>query len=90
MGHHQPFLTRGSALRFFPVITLPQVCHIENTEGYSRLLAMLIPEAQKLVNEGIVLHTKWLGAEPYFTQAADRKGYLLATYDAEYGSKSAF
>jgi hypothetical protein len=34
----------------------------------------------------IVLHTKWVGAEPYFTQAVARKGYLMATYDAEYAA----
>jgi hypothetical protein len=73
-------------LGFFPVITLPQVCHVENMGGYLRLLAMSMPEAQELVTEGIVLHTKWVGAEPYFTQAAARKGYLMATYDAEYAA----
>jgi hypothetical protein len=80
------FQQEGSALGFFPVITLPQVRHVENTGGYSRVLAMSIPEAQELVTEGIVLHTKWVGAEPYFTQAAVRKGYLMATYDAEYAA----
>jgi hypothetical protein len=52
---------------------------MENTGGYSPLLAMSIPEAQELVDEGILLHTKWVGAEPYFTQAAARQGYLRAT-----------
>jgi hypothetical protein len=47
---------------------------------------MSIPEAQELVTEGIVLHTKWVDAEPYFTQAAARKGYLMATYNAEYAA----
>jgi hypothetical protein len=42
--------------------------------GYSRLLAMSIPEAQKLVTEGIEIHQKWVGAEPYFTQAAGQEG----------------
>jgi hypothetical protein len=73
-------------LGFFPVRTLPQARHIENTGGYSRLLAMTIPEAQELVDKGIILHTKWVGAEPYFTQAAARQGYLMATYDAEYAA----
>jgi hypothetical protein len=54
--------------------------------GYSRLIAMLIPEAQKLVTEGIDLHQKWVGAEPYFTKAAARKGFLMAMYDAEYAA----
>jgi hypothetical protein len=40
---------------------------------------MLILEAHKLVTEGIELHQKWVGAEPYFTQAAARKGFLMAT-----------
>jgi glutamate-1-semialdehyde aminotransferase len=48
---------------------------------------MSIPEAQELVAEGIFLQTNWVGAEPYFfTQAAARKGYLMATYDAEYAA----
>jgi hypothetical protein len=47
---------------------------------------MSIPEAQELVDEGIILHTKWVGSEPYFTQAAARQGYLMATYDAEYAA----
>jgi hypothetical protein len=45
---------------------------------------MSIPEAQELVNEGIILYTKWVGAEPYFSQATARQGYLMATYEAEY------
>jgi hypothetical protein len=44
---------------------------------------MSIPEAQELVDEGILLHTKWVGAHPYFTQAAARQGYLMATCGAE-------
>jgi hypothetical protein len=47
---------------------------------------MFIPEAQELFTEGIVLHTKCVGAEFYFIQAAARKGYLMATYDAEYAA----
>jgi hypothetical protein len=78
------FRQEGSASGFFPIITLPQVRHIENTGGYSRLLAMSIPEAQELVDEGINLHRKWVGAEPYFTQAAARQGYLMGTYDVKY------
>jgi hypothetical protein len=66
------------------VITLLQVRHIKNMGGYLRLLAMSIPWAQELVDEGVILHTKWVGTEPYFTQAAARKGYLMATYNAEY------
>jgi hypothetical protein len=78
------FWQEGSALGFFPVLTLPQVCHVKNMGGYSRLLAMSIPEAQELVEEGILLHTKWVGAKPYFTQAAARQGYLMVTYNAKY------
>jgi hypothetical protein len=47
---------------------------------------LLIPDAQQLVTEGIKLHQKWAGAEPYYTQAAVRKGFLMATYDAEYAA----
>jgi hypothetical protein len=47
---------------------------------------MPIPEAQELVDKGIILHTKWVGAKPYFTQVAARQGYLMATYDAEYAA----
>jgi hypothetical protein len=54
--------------------------------GYSRLLAMSIPEAQELVEEGILLHTKWGGGEPYYTKAATRQAYLMAMYDAEYAA----
>jgi hypothetical protein len=79
------FRQEGSALGFLPVITLPQVRHVENTGGYSRLLVMSIPEeAQELVTEGIVFHTNLVGAEPYFTQATAGKGYLITTYDSEY------
>jgi hypothetical protein len=78
------FRQEGCASGFFPILTLPQVRHFENMGGYSRLLAMSIPEAQKLVTEDIELHQKWVGAEPYFTLAAARKGFLMATYDAEY------
>jgi hypothetical protein len=80
------FRQEGCASGFFPILTLPQVRHVKNTGGYSRLLAISVPEAQELVTEGIVLHTKWVGAEPYFTQAAARKGYLMAMYDAEYAA----
>jgi hypothetical protein len=68
------FRHEGSASGFFPVITLPQVRHIENTGGYLRLLPMSIREAQELVDEGIILLRKWVGAEPYFTQAVARQG----------------
>jgi hypothetical protein len=80
------FRQERSASGFFPIITLPQVHHIENTGGYSRLLAMSIPEAQELVDKGIILHTMWVGAKPYFTQAAAWQGYHMATYNAEYAA----
>jgi hypothetical protein len=54
--------------------------------GNLRLLAMSIPEAQELVNKGILLHTKWVSAEPNFTQAAARQRYLLVTYNGEYAA----
>jgi hypothetical protein len=80
------FQQEGSVAGFFPVLTLPQVRHIENTVGYLRLLAMMIPELLELVDKEIILHTKWVGAEPYFTKAAARQGYLMAMYDAEYAA----
>jgi hypothetical protein len=76
------FRQEGCASGFYPILTLPQVCHVDNMGGYLRLLALLIPDAQQLVTEGIELHQKWVGAEPYYTQAAVRKGFLMATYDA--------
>jgi hypothetical protein len=80
------FMQEGCASGSFPVLTLPQVCHVDNMGGYLRLLSMLTPDAQQLVTEGIELHQKWVGAEPYYTQAAVRKGFLMATYDAEYAA----
>jgi hypothetical protein len=54
--------------------------------GYSRLLAMSVKEATQLTDEGAQLHSQWVGAEPFFTQAAARVGYLGATNDAEYAA----
>jgi hypothetical protein len=54
--------------------------------GYSRLLAMSVKEATQLMDEGAQLHSQWVGAEPIFTQAAARVGYLGATNNAEYGA----
>jgi hypothetical protein len=82
MGHLHRFRQEGCASGFYPILTLPQVCHVDNMGGYLRLLALLIPDAQQLVTEGIELHQKWVGEEPYYTQAAVRKGFLMATYDA--------
>jgi hypothetical protein len=47
--------------------------------GYLSLLSMSIPDVQQLVTEGIELHQKWVGAEPYYTQAVVRKGFQIAT-----------
>jgi hypothetical protein len=80
------FRQEGCASGFFPILTLPQVRHVDNMGGYLRLLSVSIPDAQQLVTEGIKLHQKWVGAEPYYTQAAVRKGFLMATYDAEYAA----
>jgi hypothetical protein len=80
------FRQEGCASGFYPILTLPQVRYVDNMGGYSRLLSMLIPDAQQLVTEGIKHHKKWVGTEPYYTQAAVRKGFLMATYDAEYAA----
>jgi hypothetical protein len=66
------FRQEGCASGLFPILTLPQVCHVDNMGGYSRLLSLLIPGAQQLVTEGIELHQKWVGGEPYYTQAPVR------------------
>jgi hypothetical protein len=50
--------------------------------GYSRLLAMTDEEATQLTEEGALLHSQWVGVEPFFTQAAASMGYLGATDDA--------
>jgi hypothetical protein len=68
------FWQEGCSLGFYPILTLPQVRHVDNMSGYSRLIALLIPDAQQLVTEGIKLHQKWVGAEPYYTQARGQKG----------------
>jgi hypothetical protein len=80
------FRKEGAASVFYPVLTLPQIRHINNMGGYSRLLAMSVKEATQLTDKGAQLHSQWVGAEPFFTQAADRVGYLGATNDAEYAA----
>jgi hypothetical protein len=66
--------------------TLSQIRHIDNMGGYSRLLAMSVKEATQLTGEGALLHLQWVEAEPFFTQAEARVGYLGATDDAEHAA----
>jgi hypothetical protein len=80
------FQKEGAASGFYPVLTLSQIRHIDNMGGYSRLLAMTVEEATQLTEEGALLHSQWVGAEPFFTQAAARMGYLGATDDAEHAA----
>jgi hypothetical protein len=80
------FRKEGAASGFYPVLTLLQIRHIDNMGGYSRLLAMSVKEATQLTDEGAQLHSQWVGAEPFFTQAAARVGYLRTTNDAEYAA----
>jgi hypothetical protein len=54
------FRKDGEASGLFPVITLPQVKHVENIGGYSRLLNMTCLEAKDLADKGARLHTKWV------------------------------
>jgi hypothetical protein len=78
------FRKEGAASGYYPIVTLPQVCHIDNMSGYSRLMAMETKDAEELADKGARLHTQWVGAETFFTQAAARIGYLGATTDADY------
>jgi hypothetical protein len=80
------FRKEGAASGFYPVLTLSQIRHIDNMGRYSRLLAMTVEEATQLTEEGALLHSQWVGAEPFFTQAAARMGYLGATDDAEHAA----
>jgi hypothetical protein len=73
------FRQDGAASGFYPVITLPQVKHVENMGGYSRLLNMTCIEAEDLADEGVRLHTKWVGAQPYYTAAIAKKAFQTAT-----------
>jgi hypothetical protein len=74
--------TDGAASGYYPILTLGQVQHVDNMGGYSRLLAMEVADAERLVNEGARLHTEWVGAVPYYRQAAASKAFLGATGDA--------
>jgi hypothetical protein len=47
------FQQEGCTLGFYPILTLSQVRHLDNIDGYSRLLALSIPDVQQLVTEGI-------------------------------------
>jgi hypothetical protein len=76
------FRTEGAASGYYPILTLGQVRHVDNMGGYSRLLAMEVANAERLVDEGARLHTEWVGAEPYYTQAAASRAFLGATGDA--------
>jgi hypothetical protein len=70
------FRTEGSAAGYYPIVTLGQVRHVENMGGYLRLMAMEVADAELLVNEGAQLHTEWVGAEPFYTQAAAKSGFF--------------
>jgi hypothetical protein len=76
----------GCAAEFYPVITIPQVPYVESMGGYATLMALSVKDARAITDEGIQLHIKWVGAEPFFSQAAAQKGYLGATYDAMYAA----
>jgi hypothetical protein len=76
----------GCAAGFYPILTIPQVRYVESMGGYSTLMALSIEDAEAMTDEGIQLHIKWVGAEPFFSQAAEQKGYLGATYDATYAA----
>jgi hypothetical protein len=54
--------------------------------GYSTLMALSIEDAEAMTVKGIQLYIKWVGAEPFFSQAAAQKGYLGATYVATYAA----
>jgi hypothetical protein len=56
--------------RILPHLTIPQVCYVESMGGYSTLMALSIKDAEAMTDEGIQLHIKWAGAEPFFSQAA--------------------
>jgi hypothetical protein len=64
------FRTEGAASGYYPILTLGHVRHVDNMGGYSRLLAMEVANAERLVDEGARLHTEWVCAKPYYTQAA--------------------
>jgi hypothetical protein len=76
------FQTEGAAAGYYPILTLGQVRHVDNMGGYSRLLAMEVADTERLADEGARLHTAWVGAEPFYTQAAALKGFLGAAGDA--------
>jgi hypothetical protein len=78
------FRKDGEASGLFPVITLPQVKHVENIGGYSRLLNMTCLEAKDLADKGARLHTKWVGAKLYYTAAIAKKAFQTPTGDAEW------
>jgi hypothetical protein len=92
------FRPEGAASGYFPVLTMWQVRHVDNLGGYSTLLTVAraascpsraadgIKQAEEMEDEGAAQHTKWIGAEPYYTQAVARKGYTGATEDAEYAA----
>jgi hypothetical protein len=48
---------------------------------------MEVADAERLVDEGARLHTEWVGAEPFYTQAAALKAFLGATGDAAYAAE---
>jgi hypothetical protein len=81
------FRTEGSAAGYYPIVTMGQVRHVENMGGYSRLMAMEVADAELLINEGAQLHTEWVGAKPFYAQAAAKSGFFRAMGDAAYATE---
>jgi hypothetical protein len=50
------------------------------------MLALNVEEAEDLTEEGARLHTHWVGAEPFYTQAAASRGFQGAVDDAQNAS----
>jgi hypothetical protein len=50
------------------------------------MLALEVEEAEDLTDEGARLHTHWVGAKPFYTQAAASRGFQGAVDDAQNAS----
>jgi hypothetical protein len=92
------FRPEGAASGYFPVLTMPEVRYVDNLGGYSTLLAVAraascpsraadgINRAEEMADERAAQHMRWIGAEPFYTQAVARKGYTGATEDAQHSA----
>jgi hypothetical protein len=80
------FWQEGSASGFFPVLTFHRFATSRTWEGTRACWSCQYRRRKNLSTREILRHTKWVGAKPYFTQAADRQGYLMATYNTEYAA----